>query len=80
MLAAILPAADHDQRNNARAEELRRQVSQNEIEAAQPAEDDPAQLDELPYAAAAFNDAPEDIKARIYAASGLAGSGPRVSR
>ena len=31
-------------------------------------EDDPAALDELPYAAAAFNDAPEHVKARIYAA------------
>jgi len=118
MLAAILPAtaADHDQRNDARAQELRRQISQNEtaqhglitqlerlgsdttpaadamrqritdqftarydeaktlqaeldqIQAAQPAEDDPTLLDELPSAAAAFGDAPEDIKARIYAA------------
>jgi site-specific DNA recombinase len=118
MLAAILPAtaAEHDQRDRARAEELRRQISQNEtaqhglitqlerlgndttpaadamrqritdqftaryrqaktlqaeldqIQAAQPAQDDPALLDELPYAAAAFNDAPEDIKAKIYAA------------
>jgi site-specific DNA recombinase len=118
MLAAILPATanDHDQRNRKRAEELQRQINQNEtaqhglitqlerlgndttpaadamrqritdqftirydeaktlqaeldqIQAAQPAEDDPALLDELPYAAAAFDDAPEDIKARIYAA------------
>jgi hypothetical protein len=118
MLAAILPAtaADHDQRDLARAEELRRQTSQNEtaqhglitqlerlgndttpaadamrqritdqftaryeqartlqaeldqIEAAQPAQDDPELIAELPYAAAAFATAPEDIKARIYPA------------
>ncbi|HEY5398269.1 MAG TPA: recombinase family protein, partial [Trebonia sp.] len=118
MLAAILPAtaAGHDQRNRKRAEELQRQIHQNEtaqhglitqlerlgsdaapaadamrqritdqftarydeaktlqaeldqIAAEQPAEDDPALLDELPYAAAAFDDAPQDIKAKIYAA------------
>ncbi len=118
MLAAILPATanDHDQRNNARAQELQRQINQNEtaqhglitqlerlgsdatpaadamrqritdqftarydeaktlqaeldqIEASAPAEDDPSLLDELPYAAAAFGDAPEHIKAKIYAA------------
>jgi hypothetical protein len=118
MLAAILPtsAADHDQRDNARTEELQRQINQNEtaqhglitqlerlgndttpaadamrqritdqftarydeaktlqaeldqMAAAQPAEDDPALLDELPYAATAFTAAPEHIKAKIYAA------------
>jgi hypothetical protein len=118
MLANALPAtaADHDQRNNARAEELQRQINQNEtaqhglitqlerlgndatpaadamrqritdqftarydeaktlqaeldqIQADQPAEDDPALLDELPYAAAAFTTAPENLKAKIYAA------------
>jgi hypothetical protein len=44
------------------------QAELDQIEAAQPAEDDPALLDELPYAAAAFDSAPEDIKAKIYAA------------
>jgi hypothetical protein len=43
-------------------------VRADQIEAAQPAEDDPALLDELPYAADAFTSAPEPIKAKIYAA------------
>jgi hypothetical protein len=44
------------------------QAELDDIETAQPAQDDPALLDELPYAAAAFTTAPEHIKAKIYAA------------
>jgi hypothetical protein len=43
------------------------QAELDHIQADQPAQDDPALLDELPDAAA-FNDAPEDIKAKFYAA------------
>jgi site-specific DNA recombinase len=38
------------------------------ISAAQPSADDPSLLDELPIAAAGISDAPEHIKARLYAA------------
>jgi hypothetical protein len=118
MLAAILPAtqAEHDQRAQERAEQLRRQVAQNEtaqhglitqlerlgndtspaadvmrqritdqfterynqarqlqaeldaIEAAQPPNQDITLLDELPYLAESFADAPDNIKAKLYAA------------
>ena len=44
------------------------QAQLDQIDAAQPAQDDPALLDELPHAAAAFTHAPTEIKARIYAA------------
>jgi hypothetical protein len=44
------------------------QAELDQIEAAQPAQDDPALPDELPYAAAAFTTAPENVKAKIYAA------------
>jgi hypothetical protein len=44
------------------------QAELDQIEAAQPAQDDPALLDELPYAATAFTTAPENVKAKIYAA------------
>ena len=120
-LAAILPAtaAEHDQRDQARAEELRRQLTQNEtaqnglitqlerlgndtspaaeamrqritgqftdrynqardlqtqlddLQAAQPPADDASLLDELPYAAAHLADAPEHLKAKLYAAFGV---------
>ena len=121
MLAAILPAsqAEQDQQAAAHAEELRRQLTQNEtaqnglitqlerlggdtspaaeamrqritgqftdrynqardlqarldqIQAAQPAADDPALIDELPSAAARLADMPEDLRAKLYAAFGI---------
>ena len=42
------------------------QAELDQIQAAQPAQDDPALLDELPCAAAAFTTAPEDIRAKSY--------------
>jgi hypothetical protein len=118
MLAAILPAtqAEHDQRAEARAEQLRKQVAQNETaqhglitqlerlgndtspaadamrqritdqftdrynqskalqaeldaaEAQQPPTQDASLLDELPYLADALTNAPDHLKAKLYAA------------
>jgi site-specific DNA recombinase len=118
MLTAILPAtqAEHDQHAAARAEQLRKQVSQNQtaqhglitqlerlgsdtspaadamrqritdqftdrynqakelqaeldtIEAAQPPAQDISLLGELPYLADHFADAPDHLKAKLYAA------------
>jgi hypothetical protein len=118
MLAAVLPAtqAEHDQHAHARAEELRRQVTQDDTaqhglitqleqlggdtspaanamrqrvtdrfttlydrardlraqleqaENDQPAEQDLGLIDELPYAAAALRNAPDNVKAMLYAA------------
>jgi hypothetical protein len=47
------------------------QAQLDDIPAAQPPADDPSLLDELPYAAAALADAPEHIKAKLYAAFGI---------
>lgn len=44
------------------------QAELDELAAAQPPEDDPSLIDELPYAAAAFATAPDPIKAKLYAA------------
>lgn len=121
MLAGILPATqdEHDQQSDARAEELRKQIAQNEtaqhglitqlerlgsdttpaadamrqritdqftdrynqarelqaqldqIQAARPATQDPTLIDELPYATANLAAAPDDIKAKLYAAFGI---------
>jgi hypothetical protein len=118
MLAAILPATqtEHDQRNAEHAEQLRKQVAQNETaqhglitqlerlgndtspaadamrqritdqfterynqakalqaeldatDAAQPPMQDASLLDELPYLADALTDAPDHLKAKLYAA------------
>ena len=68
------PAADAMRQRNtdqftARYYEARAlQAELDDIEADQPAEDDPSLLGELPYAAATFTDAPDEIKAKIYAA------------
>jgi hypothetical protein len=51
------------------ARDLQAQV--DDIQAAQPPAEDPSLLDELPYAAAMLADAPEHIKAKLYAAFGV---------